>query len=94
MYNLIIDDEEFEGFPEAVKEFTTSLEERYAFIVNILRQLCSEGIPEGLFHDNLVAYVEALDMLQGQLQFVTEELRGLSTAFIAKIDEIDSVVYE
>lgn len=94
MYNLIIDDEEFEGFSKSIGYLTTSLEDRYASIVNILRLLCSEGVPEGAFHDNLAAYVEALDMMQGQLQFVTEELQRLSTAFIAKIDEIDSVVYD
>lgn len=94
MYNLIIDDEEFEGFSESIGYLTASLENRYDSIVNKLRLLCTEGVTEGAFHDNLVAYVEALDMMQGQLRFVTEELQRLSTEFITKIDEIDSVVYE
>ncbi|MCM1083776.1 MAG: hypothetical protein NC393_09755 [Clostridium sp.] len=94
MYNLIIDDEEFEGFSESIGYLTTSLENRYASIVNKLRLLCTEGVTEGAFHDNLVAYVEALDMMQGQLQFVTEELQRLSAEFIAKIDEIDGAVYD
>lgn len=93
MQDLIVSDEEFEAFSESIGYLTNSLENRYLSIINKLKMLCIEGVTEGSFRDNLVAYAQALENMQGQLYFVTDELQRLSKGFIAKIDEIDKAVY-
>lgn len=93
MQELIINDDDFIGFSQSIQYLTQSMEACYTAIINKLRTVCDDGVTEGTFNENLKAYVSALEMMQGQLQFVTEELDRIAKEFISEIDEIDGEIY-
>ncbi len=93
MQDLIISDEEFKSYSEAIGYLTQSMENAYSSIINQLRIVCETGVTEGNFHDNLSAYISSLEMMQGQMQYITNAMQRIAEEFIAEIDEIDQSIY-
>ena len=91
MQDLIISDEEFKSYSEAIGYLTQSMENAYSSIINQLRIVCETGVTEGNFHDNLSAYISSLEMMQGQMQYIA--MQRMAEEFIAEIDEIDQSIY-
>ena len=93
MQDLIISDEEFKSYSEAIGYLTQSMENAYSSIINQLRIVCETGVTEGNFNDNLSAYISSLEMMQGQMQYITNAMQRMAEEFIAEIDEIDQSIY-
>lgn len=93
MQDLIICDEEFENYSDAILNLNNALEGRYTSIINQLQIAHDDAYTYGAFHDNLQTFINALTGMQGQLYYVTNKLQTLIDEFIKEIDEIDGDIY-
>lgn len=89
MEALIVHDEEFTDYMEKIDSLNNLIEGAYAGIVNQIRIVCADGITEGTFHDNLTMFLSALDVMQGQLNYLTSRLQVLTSEFLDEIFIVD-----
>lgn len=93
MEELIIHDEEFRDYMEKIDSLDNLIEGAYAGIVNQIRIVCADGITEGAFHDNLIMFLSSLDVMQGQLSYLTNRLHALTSEFLEQIEMVDTIRY-
>lgn len=93
MQNLIVNDQEFVGYAESIEHLNLAMENTFASVIKQLRIVCCDGVTEGDFHDNLLAFIESLEMMQGQMQYFTNAMKKMANEFVAEIDEIDGDIY-
>lgn len=93
MRGLIIKDEEVQDFSEELKKLQDTMEGSLSTVVDQLAKAYTEAVPSGDFHNNLEIYVEALNGLARQMQYITDKIKKESNAYIQEIDEIDGEMY-
>ncbi len=93
MQDLIVKDEEFSGYSNRIAGLSDSIEYTYQGVIKQLRRACEEGVTDGAFHDNLLAFIGSLEIMQGQLQYITNAMQRNANEFVEQIDAIDGDIY-
>lgn len=92
--DLIIHDEEYDEYKEKLNSIAEDIEEKFVYLTEQLRMVCTYGIIEGNVHDNLSLFVGALDGMKGQLAFFTDQMGVDSMEYIAEVEKLDCAIYE
>ena len=92
--NLKVADDEYTGLVEHCTRLGKTFEEVYKEYVDILTTVCNNAIPEGAVYQNLVAFANVVQLLQGQFNDVMDSVKGQCTCFVADIDKADKYLYD
>ncbi len=93
MADIIVKDESYSEMSTTYGEIATTMESRLDSYINILDNICSDGITDGNVHDNLVLFQNKVSTMKGELQACVSEVQELCTKFVEDIDEADSELY-
>ena len=88
MQELYIVDEEFEQYKEVILEINEEIEQKLSKIISALHK-AETAVSYGTFHRNLGAYVEKLCVMQGQLGYLTSQMKLDATSYVQMIELLD-----
>lgn len=92
--DLVIVDEEHIAYANLIKSIGMTSKSKMTTLIEQLSKVAFEGITDGNVHDNLVAYIEKLTVMQTQLNAYTEAISEEISEFLDEVEIEDCSIYE
>lgn len=93
MIDMKIRDEELSSYKSDVVAIGELMNARLVGLRDILKNVCSEGVEEGDFHDNLLLFVDVLSGLTNDVNKITELISNDIDKYLTDIDQLDGSIY-
>lgn len=92
-YDLVINDDDCQELGKKYFETSENLEVYFNLYSEILNRVASEGIKSGKVHENLLRFIEAIEILKNQGKDLGINAEKCAYDFLRDMDSADSYLY-